>query len=93
MSLPPIGTAFMYIETSSGNHGDNVFCSFERTAIIQITNITFYYHRFSILYNDSLKSMGRFRIPLLIEDNTWSTRYNIPKNDRFSNTSTEWMEK
>ena len=90
MSLLPIGTAFMYIETSSGNHGDNVFCSFERTDIIQITNITFYYNRFSILYNDSLKSMGRFRIPLLIEDNTWSTGYNIPKNDRFSNTSTEW---
>ena len=90
MSLPPIGTAFMYIETSSGNHGDNIFCSFERTDIIQITNITFYYNRFSILYNDSLKSMGRFRIPLLLEDNTWSTRYKIPKNDRFSNTSTEW---
>ena len=24
-SLPLIGTAFMYIETSSGNHGNNVF--------------------------------------------------------------------
>ena len=45
-SLPPIGTAFMYIETSSGNHGNNVFCSFERTDIIQFTNITFYYNRF-----------------------------------------------
>ena len=41
-SLPPIGNAFMYIETSSGNQGDNVFCSIERTDIIQITNITFY---------------------------------------------------
>ena len=24
-SPPPIGNAFMYIETSSGNHGNNVF--------------------------------------------------------------------
>ena len=40
MRLPPIGTAFMYVETSSGNHRSNVFCSFERTDIIQITNIT-----------------------------------------------------
>ena len=89
-SLPPIGTAFMYIETSSGNNGNNVFVSFERTDIIQITNITFYYNRFSILTNNNLKAMGRFRIQLLLEDNTWSTRYNIPKNDRYSNTSTEW---
>ena len=37
-SPPPIGNAFMYLETSSGNHGSNVFCSFERTDIIQITN-------------------------------------------------------
>ena len=34
--------------------------------------------------------MGRFRIQLLLEDNTWSTRYNIPKNDQFSEISTEW---
>ena len=51
-SLPPIGNAFMYIQASSGNHGNNVFCSFERTDIIQITNTTFYYNRFSILTND-----------------------------------------
>ena len=43
-SLPPIGFAFMYIETSSANHGSNVFCSFKRTDIIQKTNITFYYN-------------------------------------------------
>ena len=47
-SLPPIGNSFMYIETSSNNHGNNVFVSFERTDIIQISNITFYYNRFSI---------------------------------------------
>ena len=41
-SLPPIGSAFMYIETSGDNYGDNTYVSFERTDIIQITNITFY---------------------------------------------------
>ena len=71
----------MYIETSSFNHGDNVFVSFERTDIIQFTNITFCYNRFSISTNDSLKSMGCSRIQLLFEDNTWSTRYIIPIND------------
>ena len=54
-SLPPIGSSFLYIETSSINHGNNVFCSFERTDIIRFTNITFYYKRFSILTNDSLE--------------------------------------
>ena len=58
-SLPPIGSAFMYIETNSGNHGHNrVFVTWERTDNIQITNITFYYNRFSILTINSLKSMN-----------------------------------
>ena len=78
-SLPPIGNNFMYIETSSNNHGNIVFVSFERTDIIQFSNITFFYNRFSNLTNDSLKSMGRFRYQLLLEENTWSTRHNIPK--------------
>ena len=34
--------------------------------------------------------MGRFRIQLLLEDNTWGTRYNIPKTDRYSHSSTDW---
>ena len=90
-SLPPIGKSFMYIETSSNNHGhERVFVSFERTDIIQISNITFYYNRYSILTSDSKKSMGRFRIQLLLEDNTWSTRYNIPKNGQYSDSSTQW---
>ena len=89
-ALPLIGSRFMYIETSSGNHGNNVFCSFERTDYIQITNITFYYNSFSILTNNKLKAMGRFRVQMLLADNTWSTRYNTPKKDRYSNTSTEW---
>ena len=33
-SLSPIGNSFMYIETSSNNHGNNVFVSIERTDII-----------------------------------------------------------
>ena len=90
-SLPPIGSAFMYIETSSNNHGhERVFVSFERTDIIQSSNITVYYNRFSILTNNSLKSMGRFRIQLLLEDNTWSARHNIAKNDRYSDSSNDW---
>ena len=91
-SLPSIGNSFMYIETSSNNHGDDVFVSWERTDIIQISDITFYYNRFSILTNDSKKSMGRFRVQLLLQDNTWSTRYNIPKNNRYSNSPTQWSK-
>ena len=92
-SLPPIGKSFMYIETSSNNHGhERVFVSFERTDIIQISNITFYYNRYSILTNHSLKSMDRFRIQLLLENNTWITMYNIPKNDRYSDSSTQWTK-
>ena len=83
----------MYIETSSNNHGhESVFVSWERTDNIQISNITFSYNRFSILTNDSLKSMGRFRIQILLEDNPWSPRYNIPKSDRYSESSTQWTK-
>ena len=89
-SLSPIGDAFMYIETSSNNHGSNVFVSWERTDIIQISNITFYYNRFSILTNDNLKNMGRFRIQLLLDDNTWSTQYTIDKNTQYSDSESEW---
>ena len=81
----------MYTETGAGNFGsDDVFCSWERTDNVQITNINFYYNRYSFLTNDPLKSMGRFRIQLLLEDNTWSTRYTIPKNDQNSNTPIQW---
>ena len=81
----------MYVKTSSNNHGhERVFVSFERTDIIQISNITFYYNRFSILTDDSKTSKGKFIAKLLLEDNTWSTRYNILKNDRYSDSSTDW---
>ena len=34
--------------------------------------------------------MGRFRIQLLLEDNTWSTQYTIPKNDQYTGASIDW---
>ena len=37
--LSLIGDNFMCIETSSNIYGQNVFCSFERTDTIQISNI------------------------------------------------------
>ena len=89
-SLPPIGSAFMYIETSSNNHGNNVFVSFERTDKIQITNISFYYNRLSILTDDNLKNMGRFRVQLLLGDNTSSTQNTIAKNTQYNATSSDW---
>ena len=86
-NIPPIGNSFMYSEASSNNHGDDVFVSCKRSDIIQFSNITFYYNRFS---ERNSKAIGRFRIQLLLEDNTWSTRYNILKNDRYNISSTDW---
>ena len=77
----------MYIETGSNNNGENVFCGFERTDIKQISNITFYYNRLSA---GAIKSMGRFRIQLFLDDNTWSTQYTIAKISQNSDTSTDW---
>ena len=91
-SLPPIGDSFMYIESSSNSHSNNVFVSFEHTDILQISKITFYYNRFSNLPNNSLKSKGPFRIHLLLEDDTWSRRYNIAKKDKYSDTSSDWTK-
>ena len=89
-SLPPIGNAFTYIESSGANYGhDHIFCSWERTDIFQITNITFYYNRFSI--NDpDLRAMGTFRIQPLLDDNTWTTQYTIEKKTQFSGSDSEW---
>ena len=85
--LSPIGNSFMYTEKSGNNHGNKVFLSFVRTDNIHITKITFYYNRFSI--DGDYKAMGRFRIQLLLEDNTWSTQYTIAKNTQYSNTPSE----
>ena len=89
--LPPIGNSFMYIESSGANSGSNIiYCSWERTDIIQITNITFYYNRYSILINNNKKSMGRLQIQLLLDNNTWSTLYTITKNSQYTDSPTEW---
>ena len=37
-----------------------------------------------------LKQAPIIRIQLLLNDNTWSTRYTIRKIDRYSNLSTDW---
>ena len=86
-TLPPIGNPFMYIETTSINHGSNTYVILERTDIIQISNISFYYNRFSISTDDSLENMGRFRIQLLLDDNIWTNQYTIEKN---TDSPIEW---
>ena len=89
-SLPPIRWAFMYVESSSNHPGANhVLVSWERTDIIHMSNIKFFYNRLSTS-DQNLRGMGRFRIQLLLEDNSWSTIYNMPKNNQFSNRSTQW---
>ena len=70
----------MYIEWSCSNSAsDHVFCGFERTDIIKITKISYFYDRFPFVTNISLKPMGRFKNQLILEDNTWNTRYILPK--------------
>ena len=34
--------------------------------------------------------MGRFRIQLLLDENTWKTQYTIPRNSQYSDNSTDW---
>ena len=88
-ALPPIGRAFMYIETIGNNNGDYTYVRLIRTDIIQISNISFYYNRFSSS-DERLRAMGRFRIDLLLDNNTWTNKYTIEKNTQYSDTSTEW---
>ena len=90
-SLPPIGDSFMFIESSGNNHGNHTYVRLIRTDIIQITNISFYYNRYSIS-NDDLKAMPRFRIDILLENDTWVNKYTIEKNTQFSTESTEWTD-
>ena len=78
----------MFVESSGNNHGANhISVSRERSDIIHISNIKFYYNRFSTS-DSNLRGMGRFRLQILLEDNTWSTIYNI--NRQHSNGSTVW---
>ena len=60
-----------------------------KEVILFIFLTKFYYNRFST-YDPNLRGMGRFRILLLLEDNTWSTIYNMNKNSQYSNGSTVW---
>ena len=47
-SFAPIGLVFWYIETNGSHYGDStVYLSIERTDIIQISKVSFYYNRFS----------------------------------------------
>ena len=34
--------------------------------------------------------MGRFRIQLLLDNNTWSIQYTTEKNTQYSNSESEW---
>ena len=86
--LPPIGKAFMYIE-SSGNNNSEAYVKLIRTDIIQITNITFYYNRYSSS-DENLRAMGRLSISILLDDDTWTNKYVIQNNSQYSNTSSEW---
>ena len=87
-SLPPIGKAFMYIE-SSGNNNNDAYVRMKRTDIIQIANISFYYNRYSSS-DENLRSMGRLSISILLDDNTWTNKYVIQNNSQYSSSSTEW---
>ena len=89
---PVFGHGSVYMETSANNSGsENVFVSSERTDIIRISNISFYYNRFSFLANNTIRSRGRFSFQPLLSNLTWSTRYKkINKDDRYSNSSTQW---
>ena len=87
--LPPIGSSFMYLESSGNNNGDNTYVILVKTDIIQITNISFYYNRISIS-DENLRAMPRFRIEILLENGNWENKFTIEKNRQFSNSSTEW---
>ena len=87
-NLPPIGNAFMYIE-SSGINNSGAYVKLIRTDIIQITNISFYYNRYSSS-DENLRAMGRLSISILLDDDTWTNKYVIQDNSQYSNTSSEW---
>ena len=87
-SLPLIGNSFMYIETSANNNSE-AWVKLKRTDIIQISNIAFYYNRFSSS-DSNLRWMGRLSISILLDDDTWINKYVIQENSHYSNTSSEW---
>ena len=62
--------------------------SLDKTYVIQISKISFYFNFQSARNN--ISGMGRFKIQLLLGDDTWSTRYDTPMNGCYSNSSTQW---
>ena len=88
-NMPPIGRAFMYIETSGNNSGNNTYVKIIRRDIIQISNISFYYNRYSSS-NPSSKAMGRLSIDILLDNDTWVNKYLMQENTQYSDSSTEW---
>ena len=87
-NLPPIGNSFMYIETS-GNNNSEAWVKLKRTDIIQISNNSFYYNRFSSS-DSNFRWMGRLSISILLDDDTWINKYVIQENTHYSNTPSEW---
>ena len=68
----------MLIGASQNNSGsENVLVSLPRTDIIQ--KKSFFHNSPPILTDDSIKSLVKLRTKLLLSDNAWSTRYNVPK--------------
>ena len=80
----------MYIESSGNNNGNHTYVRLIKTDIIQISNISFYYNRFSSS-DENLRAMGRFRNDILLDDNTWVNKNLIHENTQYSNSSTEWI--
>ena len=69
-SLPPVGDSFMNLETSSNLSGTNVYCSFERTNFVEISNIEFYYTKWKRSAGSVHKARGMFRVQLVLSDIT-----------------------
>ena len=59
----PIGDSFLYVETSSNIHGTNVYFSFERTDILQLSEVSFCYKKY--LGESVHKGLVRLRIQLV----------------------------
>ena len=76
------------LKSSGSNSGEGVFCSWERTDLHNISNVTFYYNRFSTS-NESLRNRGRFRIEIL-KNNNWETIFTTAQNEGFTESATEW---
>ena len=85
-NLPTISDSFWYVEGGANNGGQNIFCSSERTDIIQISYVGFHFNCSS---SGSSKSMCCFRNQLLLGDDKWSILFKIPKKD--SDSSTQWI--